>query len=83
VDQLVMACTHFPFLAPALRHLVGARAVLVDPGPAVARQTARVIGGGCAQGAPHRYFTSGDPAHLRRMIHSLVGIEAEPEAVVL
>jgi glutamate racemase len=81
-DQVVLACTHFPFLAPALSELVGERAALVDPGPAVARQTARVIGeAACAHGAPHRYYTSGDPAQLKRMLRDLIGVDAEPEAV--
>lgn len=78
-DQLVLACTHFPFLAPALRRLVGEQVALVDPAPAVAQQTARMIGGGCVQGLPNRYFTSGDPAHFRRMLRDLIGVDAQPE----
>ncbi len=80
-DQIVLACTHFPFLAPALRHLVGERAALVDPVPAVAQQTARLMSGAACDAPPHRYFTSGDPAHLRRMLRNLIGVESEVEAV--
>jgi glutamate racemase len=44
VDHIVLACTHFPFLLPALRQIVPAHITFVDPAPAVARQTARVLG---------------------------------------
>lgn len=41
-DTLVLGCTHFSFLAPAIRDLVGVEVEIIDPAPAVARQTARV-----------------------------------------
>jgi glutamate racemase len=87
-DQIVLACTHFPFLAATLLELVGGRAALVDPGPAVARQTARLVRVEIERAplpavVPHRYCTSGDPAHLRRMLHSLTGVDAPTEAVRL
>lgn len=47
-DVLVLGCTHFPFLAPALRDLVGPDIHLLDTGPAVARQAARVLGDAAA-----------------------------------
>jgi len=42
-DQLVLGCTHYPFLSPAIGRAVGTRLVLVDSGAAVARQTVRVL----------------------------------------
>lgn len=42
VDTIVLACTHFPFIAEALRQVVGPDVQLVNPAPAVARQTQRV-----------------------------------------
>lgn len=41
-DRIVLACTHFPILLDTIRSVVGERAEIVDPGPAVAEQTARV-----------------------------------------
>lgn len=41
-DTLVLGCTHFSFLAPVIRGVAGARVAVIDPAPAVARQTARV-----------------------------------------
>ncbi|WP_064015546.1 glutamate racemase [Deinococcus puniceus] len=38
-DQLVLGCTHYPFLAPAIRAEFGDTFALVDSGAAVARHT--------------------------------------------
>ncbi|GAC1314497.1 MAG: glutamate racemase [Chloroflexota bacterium] len=43
-DTLVLGCTHYPFLRPALADLCGPSIALIDTGPAVARQAARVLG---------------------------------------
>lgn len=41
-DRIVLGCTHFPLLEDVIRSVVGDRAEIVDPGPAVARQTLRI-----------------------------------------
>jgi glutamate racemase len=76
IDQLVLGCTHFPFLTPVLQEIVGPTVEIVDPSPAIARQTGRVI-------ATHRndpqhvgqvtYFTSGDPARFHALLSRLAG----------
>jgi glutamate racemase len=43
-DRLVLGCTHYSFLAAALRPLVEGRAELVDVAEAVARQVRRLAG---------------------------------------
>lgn len=42
-DALVLGCTHFPFLRPALESILQGRMHLIDSGEAVARQTVRVL----------------------------------------
>ena len=42
-DTLVLGCTHYPFLRPALADLCGPGVALIDTGAAVARQVARVL----------------------------------------
>ena len=44
VDRIVLGCTHYSFLAPLLRKVMGTRALLVDVADAVARQTQRLAG---------------------------------------
>ncbi len=44
IDQLVLGCTHFPFLIPLIQQSLNGRAVtIIDPSAAVARQTGRVL----------------------------------------
>jgi glutamate racemase len=42
-DALVLGCTHFPFLRPALESILQGKMQLIDSGEAVARQTVRVL----------------------------------------
>jgi glutamate racemase len=42
VDTLVLGCTHFPFLRPLITAAAGPDISIIDTGPAVARQVARV-----------------------------------------
>lgn len=68
-DQLVLACTHFPFLAPMLGRLYPGLA-LVDPADGVTRQTRRVLPPLDETGGTV-YLTTGDPAKLARDIATL------------
>lgn len=72
MDALVLGCTHYPFLIPAMQRVVGEAVQIIDPSPAVARQTGRVLaqrgwlGEDPALGELH-CFTSGDAAAFRRL----------------
>ena len=70
-DTMVLACTHYSFLAGTIASVAGEGVEVVDPADAVARQTSRVAettGSGST-----RYFTTGDPARLAAQIARLVG----------
>ena len=41
-DRIVLGCTHFPLLEGAIQAALAGRAEIVDPGPAVAKQTLRI-----------------------------------------
>lgn len=41
-DSLVLGCTHFSFLRPLIERIAGPEVKVIDPAPAVARQTKRV-----------------------------------------
>ncbi len=43
IDHLVLGCTHYPFFKPLLRRILPAHVEIVDPAPAVARQTLKVL----------------------------------------
>ena len=42
-DYLVLGCTHYPFLKPAIESIFGQKLTLIDSGVAVARQTSRIL----------------------------------------
>jgi glutamate racemase len=81
IDELVLGCTHYPFLRPLIEELVGPGVEIIDPAPAVARQTARVLEqrGWVAPdlaSAEHRFYTSGDPIRFQTSLCELVGIRS-------
>lgn len=43
VDKIVLGCTHYPFLKPVFDKLLPQNVDLVNPAPAVARQTLRLL----------------------------------------
>jgi glutamate racemase len=77
VDQLVLGCTHYPFLQPAIEGIIGAGVAVIDPAPAVARQTGRVLArrgmeAGQDREGRHVFLTSGDVAAFAGMITRLL-----------
>lgn len=43
VDALILGCTHYPFLAPILREILGEKIELVNPAKAMAEELKRVL----------------------------------------
>jgi glutamate racemase len=81
-DQIVLACTHFPFLKDAIGKITGPEVTIVDPSAAVARQVARVWPTHLRpQAAENRYFTSGSVDQFRLMLNRLIGVDAPVTAV--
>jgi len=78
VDVVVLGCTHYPFVAPLLQRIAGEEVVVIDPAPAVARQTGRVL---ASRGwlAPDvgkgsvSAFTTGDATQFGRLAQRLLG----------
>jgi glutamate racemase len=78
VDELVLGCTHYPFLMPLIAEVAGPGVEIIDPAPAVARQTGRVLAqrGWTADGheAEHRFYTTGDAGRFERALRELARI---------
>lgn len=76
-DTVVLGCTHYPYLIPAIRRLVGPDVILLEAGEAVAQQVQRVLEArGLLRPTSSRsgnvsYFTTGDPNHLTRLVRVL------------
>ena len=43
VDTIVLGCTHYPFASGVIRSIVGDAVTIIDPTPAVVRQTERLL----------------------------------------
>lgn len=43
IDVLVLGCTHFPALRPAIQHVVGENVQVIDSGAAIARRTHDIL----------------------------------------
>lgn len=82
VDTIVLGCTHYPFLAPAIQRIVGPGVSVIDPSPAIARQVGRVMeqrGLLSASGEARRvFYTSGDAAAFAEMVRQLAAV-SEPQ----
>src|SRR5262245_11013971 len=85
VDTLVLGCTHYPFLRPAIAAVVGPDVTIVDTGPAVARQVARVAAQhGLAPGEGRLHFwTTGESAQVTTAARRLLGEEVVVESVLV
>lgn len=80
-DQIVLACTHFPFLKTQLEKITSVP--LVDPGAAVARQVGRVLPDVSEWQRQNRYFTSGSAPLFRAALKRLLAIDADVTVPVL
>lgn len=43
IDTVVLGCTHYPFVIPLIQEITGPNVRVIDPAPAVARQTRRLL----------------------------------------
>jgi glutamate racemase len=80
LDTIVMGCTHYPFVIPLIQDIVGPGVQVIDPAPAVARQTRRLLEShhllsSCEIPALASFFSTGDSSHLSEMLPRLLGEE--------
>ena len=78
IDTVVLGCTHYPFVIPLIKQIVGERVRVIDPAPAVAKQIARLLearGMRIISGARGdiRFYTSGDPDSLKSLLPLFLG----------
>lgn len=75
-DTIVLGCTHYHFLTTLIRSLVGPEVQIIDPSPAVARQTVKVASEVEATGIDSvtELATTGDPHEFERVATHLAGL---------
>ncbi len=75
-DQLVLGCTHYPFLRGPISSILGKKIKLVDSGGAIARQTKHLLKQRQNLSNKRRgdvYFTTGNSAKFARVASGLLG----------
>ena len=77
IDTVVLGCTHYPFVIPLIQEIVGPKVRVIDPAPAVARQTAHLLKeeGWLAESGQGevKFFTTGKPLSLQQLLPVLIG----------
>ncbi len=81
VDVLVLGCTHYPFLRPTIRAVVGPGVVLIDAAEAVAAQVARRVSPRAATSGSVRYLSSGEVKRVGAVMSALWGHEVVVEPI--
>lgn len=82
VDQLALACTHYPLVIELIREVAGEGMTVIDPAPAIARQTRRRLaacGLLCDNPAAGgvRFYATGDLTGLQEALLRHTGLRAE------
>ncbi len=79
-DTLILGCTHYPFLAPLIREVIGDDITLIDTGAAVARELKRRVEAELPGRIMHSdthlqptFYTSGDDVSATRIMSVLWG----------
>jgi glutamate racemase len=78
IDTVVLGCTHYPFVIPLIQQIVGGSVRVIDPAPAVAKQTGRLLestGTKSDLGSKGEVtlYTSGNPDELKALLPTLLG----------
>jgi len=86
IDTVVLGCTHYPFVIPLIKQVVGDTVRVIDPAPAVAKQIEHLLeAGGIKQTEKEstliRFYTSGDTSQFESILPKLLGEEGSVEHV--
>lgn len=78
IDTLILGCTHYPFVLPTIKSIVGGSVTIIDPAPAVAQQTARLAQsaqkGEAGKLTLHEYVTSGTLCSFISMLNRIESV---------
>lgn len=78
IDTVVMGCTHYPFVIPLIEEISGPGVRIIDPAPAIARQTRRLLEAydllnPKVSTGEVTYYTSGDVQAFADLLPKLLG----------
>lgn len=86
IDTLVLGCTHYPFVIPLIEQIVGPAVTIIDPAPAVAHQTKRILQQRSqlapARAGHVRLFTTAQAPRLAELVPRLLPFSPPVETAV-
>ncbi|QGN42917.1 hypothetical protein GJ694_12205 [Enterobacter cloacae] len=85
VDQLVLGCTHYPFLRLFIEEIVPTGVVIHDPAPAVISRAASLMNQPVAstllEGEKYRFCTTGSASDMHKALRRLLGLNREIQSL--
>lgn len=86
IDTVVLGCTHYPFVIPLIKEIVGENVRVIDPAPAVARQARRLLDAAGIRRSSEgrgsvRFVTTGDARAMESLLPVLFREVGEVESV--
>ena len=80
IDVLALGCSHYPFLRDEIQKILGPKVLILDSGPAVARQVKQVLESNkilSSKKSKTKFFTTGNPADFKRIIEKLINAKLD------
>lgn len=82
IDMVVLGCTHYPLVIPVIQEIVGPGVRVIDPAPAVARQTRRLLEArqllNPDSANPDRCLTTGPRIEFQRLLQNFKACSEPP-----
>ena len=76
IDSLVLGCTHYPYLIPQIKKIIGKKVQIIDSGEAVARQTEVILNkyniANTHNNPQHIIYTNKDTAILQNLLSKCI-----------
>jgi glutamate racemase len=85
LDTLVLGCTHYPFVMPTLKKILGEKVKIIDPAPSVARHVKRILDEKHLLNEQETgktiYYTSGEVEKFRETLLTLTGEQGDVRGI--
>lgn len=76
IDHLVLGCTHYPYLIPQIKKIIGKNVKIIDSGEAVAKQTKSILkkynlhSSNKETLSTHQFYINSDPSVLKEILEN-------------
>ena len=73
IDHLVLGCTHYPYLIPQIKKIIGDKVTIIDSGEAVAKQTKAILEkhnllSASTTKSHHQFYTNSETKVLKEIL---------------